>query len=75
MISSRLAKLERAIGDMNRVCRVCYGSPVATVYVENEMDPDGAGFRDTGLVVLDAQSATEVTDNLCCRTNSRRRDS
>jgi hypothetical protein len=48
MIKNRLLKLEKALGDINRVCRKCYGTPVAVVQKVYEIDPDGPGFHPTG---------------------------
>jgi hypothetical protein len=66
MTKQRLARLERAVGEFcERSCTLCWGWPFAVVQVEWEEDPDGAGFRETGVrTVLDRDRAT---DDLRCR--------
>jgi hypothetical protein len=66
--ANRLVRIEKSLRRMNAgLCRLCYGTPVAALYVECEPDPHGPGLRDTGVVILDAGWANRVTDDLCCR--------
>jgi hypothetical protein len=69
-IKNRLAKLERALGEVNRNCRTCYGTPVAVIQVVYEPARDGPGFRRTGECYL-RDPTNRVTNDLRCATCGR----
>lgn len=71
-LSRRLTAIEKAMGQVHGGrCPLCHGYPVATVFVVNEPNPDGPGFRETGVRVLNELNVDRVTDGLQCRECGR----
>ena len=68
MTKQRLARLEKEVRLFgSRPCALCWGLPVVTVEVELERDPEGPGFRRTGVQTVNEWHTARITDDLRCR--------